>query len=61
MLPLLVLVADIIGVFGGYMVGVYKLGFNPADYLQKHLRLPGDRRRRLRAWSRRRCSASSSR
>ena len=28
MLPLLVLVADIIGVFGGYLVGVYKLGFN---------------------------------
>ena len=34
MLPLLVLVADIIGVFGGYLVGVYKLGFNPANYLQ---------------------------
>ncbi|MEQ9447978.1 MAG: ABC transporter permease, partial [Rhodospirillaceae bacterium] len=30
MLPALVLVADIIGVFGGYMVSVYKLGFNPA-------------------------------
>src|SRR5215831_18788330 len=26
-LPLLVLVADVIGVFGGYLVGVYKLGF----------------------------------
>ena len=23
-------VADIIGVFGGYLVGTYKLGFNPA-------------------------------
>ncbi len=34
MLPLLVLVADIIGVFGGYLVSVYKLGFNPATYLQ---------------------------
>ncbi len=34
MLPLLVLIADIIGVFGGYLVGVYKLGFNPANYLQ---------------------------
>ena len=33
MLPLLVLVADIIGVFGGYLVGVYKLGFNPNVYL----------------------------
>ena len=32
-LPLLVLVADIIGVFGGYLVGVYKLGFNPVDYI----------------------------
>ena len=33
MLPLLVLVADIIGVFGGYLVGIHKLGFNPATYL----------------------------
>ena len=33
MLPLLVLVADIIGVFGGYVVSVYKLGFNPSNYL----------------------------
>jgi phospholipid/cholesterol/gamma-HCH transport system permease protein len=32
-LPLLVLVADIIGVFGGYIVSTYKLGFNPANYL----------------------------
>jgi phospholipid/cholesterol/gamma-HCH transport system permease protein len=32
-LPLLVLIADIIGVFGGYMVSTYKLGFNPANYL----------------------------
>ena len=35
MLPLLVLVADIIGVFGGYLVSIYKLGFNPATYLQQ--------------------------
>ncbi|MBM3537044.1 MAG: ABC transporter permease, partial [Alphaproteobacteria bacterium] len=35
MLPLLVVVADIIGVFGGYIVGVYKLGFNPAAYLKR--------------------------
>jgi len=34
MLPLLVFVADIIGVFGGYLVSVYKLGFNPSNYLQ---------------------------
>ena len=33
MLPFLVLVADIIGVFGGYLVGVYKLGFNPNAYI----------------------------
>jgi len=32
-LPLLVVVADIIGVFGGYIVGTVKLGFNPASYL----------------------------
>jgi phospholipid/cholesterol/gamma-HCH transport system permease protein len=32
-LPLLVLVADVIGVFGGYIVAAYKLGFNPAGYL----------------------------
>ncbi|HJU15607.1 MAG TPA: ABC transporter permease [Stellaceae bacterium] len=34
-LPLLVLVADIIGVFGGFLVGTYKLGFNPYVYLQR--------------------------
>jgi phospholipid/cholesterol/gamma-HCH transport system permease protein len=32
-LPLLVVVADIIGVFGGYVVSTMKLGFNPASYL----------------------------
>lgn len=35
MLPLLVLVADIIGVFGGFLVGVYRLGFNPASYISR--------------------------
>lgn len=35
MMPLLVLVADIIGVFGGYLVSVYQLGFNSGNYLQK--------------------------
>ena len=35
MLPLLVVVADIIGVFGGFLVAVYKLNFNPANYLSK--------------------------
>lgn len=35
MVPFLVLVADIIGVFGGYIVGVYKLGFNPSTYISR--------------------------
>jgi phospholipid/cholesterol/gamma-HCH transport system permease protein len=34
MMPALVFVADIIGVFGGYLVAVYKLGFNASNYLQ---------------------------
>tara|TARA_Y100000994_G_scaffold17717_1_gene13123 strand:- start:16 stop:654 length:639 start_codon:yes stop_codon:yes gene_type:complete len=32
-LPLLVLIADIIGVLGGYLVCVYKLGFNSDAYI----------------------------
>jgi phospholipid/cholesterol/gamma-HCH transport system permease protein len=32
-LPALVLVADVIGVFGGFLVGTYKLGYNPSGYL----------------------------
>jgi phospholipid/cholesterol/gamma-HCH transport system permease protein len=35
MMPLLVLVADVIGVLGGYLVAIYKLGFNSANYLQR--------------------------
>ena len=35
MLPCLVLVADIIGVFGGFLVGTYQLGYNPATYIQR--------------------------
>lgn len=35
MLPFLVLIADIIGVFGGFLVAVYKLGFNASNYIQK--------------------------
>jgi len=35
MLPVLVLIADIIGVLGGYLVSVYKLGFGPENYLHK--------------------------
>ena len=34
MMPILVLIADIIGVFGGYLVSVHKLGFNPSTYLR---------------------------
>jgi len=33
-LPALVLVADCIGVFGGFLVATYKFGFNPYAYLQ---------------------------
>ena len=32
-MPALVLVADIVGVFGGFIVGTYKLNFNPVSYL----------------------------
>ena len=35
MLPLLVLVADVIGVLGGYLVAVYKLNFNLSAYLRQ--------------------------
>jgi len=34
-LPLLVLVADVIGVFGGYLVAVYQLDFNASNYLSQ--------------------------
>ncbi len=34
MLPLLVLVADIIGVLGGFLVSIYDFGFNPTTYLK---------------------------
>ena len=32
-MPALVLVADVIGVFGGFLVSTYKLGFNAGGYL----------------------------
>lgn len=32
--PVLVAVGDSIGIFGGYLVGVSRLGFNPATYLK---------------------------
>ena len=31
---LAVLIGDVIGIFGGYVVGVYQLGFNPANYIK---------------------------
>ena len=36
-MPILVIIADIIGVMGGYLVSVNSLGFNGAIYLQKTL------------------------
>ncbi len=36
-LPLLVVVADILGVLGGYIIAVVKLGFNDATYLRNTL------------------------
>lgn len=35
MLPLLVLVGDIIGIYGGYVVSIYSLGFSPSTYLHQ--------------------------
>ncbi len=35
MLPILVLIGDIIGIFGGYLIAIYKLGFNQAGYLNQ--------------------------
>ncbi len=35
MLPLLVFIGDIIGVLGGYIVGIYSLGFSPGSYLSQ--------------------------
>ena len=34
MLPLLVAVADVIGIFGGYIISVYKLHFNAGNFLK---------------------------
>ncbi len=56
-LPLLVVVADILGVLGGFIVATLKLGFNGAVYL----RTPSTSCRPAtwcRAWRRRPCSAS---
>jgi phospholipid/cholesterol/gamma-HCH transport system permease protein len=37
-LPLLVIVADVIGIMGGYLVGVLKLSFNSANYINNTVR-----------------------
>lgn len=37
MMPVLVAVADIIGILGGYIIGVGKLGFDSASYLQSSI------------------------
>ncbi len=34
-LPILVLIGDIIGVYGGYVVSIYNLGFSPGGYLSQ--------------------------
>ena len=36
-LPILDLIGNIIGVFGGFLVGIYRLGFNSSVYLSKTL------------------------
>jgi len=36
-LPLLVIIADILGVLGGFIIATVKLGFNPAQYLANTL------------------------
>ena len=34
-LPILVLLGDVIGVLGGYIVAIYNLGFSPGNYLSQ--------------------------
>jgi phospholipid/cholesterol/gamma-HCH transport system permease protein len=36
-LPVLVAVGDVIGIFGGYLVGTTRLGFNPGAYIKNTL------------------------
>ena len=36
-LPILVLVGDVIGIMGGYLVSVYKMGLNPSVYITNSL------------------------
>ena len=43
-IPILVLIANVIGIFGGYFLAVYKLGFNAVGYLKtsRHFLEAGD-------------------
>ncbi len=34
-LPILVLIGDVVGVYGGYIVSIYSLGFSPGSYLSQ--------------------------
>ena len=34
-LPILVFIGDIVGVYGGYIVSIYSLGFSPGSYLSQ--------------------------
>lgn len=38
MLPILVFIADVIGIMGGYLIGVYKLDFSPGSYIDSTFR-----------------------
>ncbi|MBC7985170.1 MAG: ABC transporter permease [Sphingomonadaceae bacterium] len=38
-LPALVMVANVIGIFGGYLLSIYKFGFNPSSYLETTARV----------------------
>lgn len=37
-MPILVLVGDVIGIFGGFIVSVFRLGFNASSYVDQTLR-----------------------
>lgn len=39
MMPILVLLADTIGILGGYLVSTYKLGVNPANYIHETFKI----------------------
>lgn len=43
-MPLLVLVGDVVGLLGGYLIGIARLGFDPAAYIRTTLDFlePGD-------------------